>query len=167
MAVLKVGAAAKPAPRSLFAQDGHLTGQAALDRCHAWLAPMRETADDLERIDRRLARTEAKFRDPDLLRQFPDGDDDFWAEGRMRVQALRRERRERLAELSAQGTAANAELRQIEIGTWAWLQLQVPHDLPHDPVWRWVGMTPGLREMSPWREWLLMHVDTYGEEAPF
>lgn len=167
MAVLKAGAAAQPATRRVPREPLGLWGQAALDACLRWLQPMQVTARELDAIDRRMHRIRQKFHDVELLTQFPDEDDEFWDEGRRRLRAAKSTQRELLERLVTQSGEANAGLRTIEIGSWQWLQIQVPLDLAGDPVWRWVGMASAIRELSPWREWLLMHSDKHGEEAPF
>lgn len=166
MAVLKAGKAALPAPRATRRPE-KLTGQPALDAVLGALAPLRATAAELDRIERRVSRIDGRFADPELRAQFPDDDDEFWDEGRRRRRAAERTWAETLYRLQAQASDADAVCRQVEPGALlGWLALQIPLELADDEVlWSRVAREPWLHTVSPWKEWLAMW--TEGREAPF
>lgn len=166
MAVLKVGKAAQPAPRRERVPE-KLTGQAALDAVLGALEPMRATAGEMDRLDRRISRIAAKFADPELRAVYPDDEDDFWFEGRRRQREAERAWAEELVQLQARARDVEAVCRQVDAGTLlGWLSVQIPLEIGDDDIfWSRVASADWLRTISPWTEWLLMWSD--GREAPF
>lgn len=166
MALLKAGKAATPAPRAMR-QPEKLTGQPALDAVLGALEPMRATAAELDRVERRISRIDARFADKALLATFPDVDDDFWDEGRRRRREAEKAWAALLYRLQTQARDVEAVCRQVDAGTLlGWLALQIPLELADDEVfWSRVANEEWLHVVSPWTEWLSMWSD--GREAPF